>query len=185
MGKGKRQAFGKAKVKRQKAKERRMRGTARLSSSTVDESDAFRPLLFCLFTFAFCLPRRGLRFFHFGLRRLFLARLDGALVGEAEALAYELLGVLLDEFAADDPGALREEVARLVELGGFEEDVEGRAPVARVADGLTVAVVRRLVARLARLGLDDDRVGRAALRLEKLARVVCRGVLAPGDPGAA
>jgi hypothetical protein len=36
----------KAKVKRQKSKERRMRGTARLSSSTVDESDPFRHLLF-------------------------------------------------------------------------------------------------------------------------------------------
>src|SRR5215218_10525595 len=60
------------------------------------------------------------------LLRLVLALLDGRLRRDAESLAYELLRVLLHELAADDPGLFSQELARLVELRGFEEDVEGR-----------------------------------------------------------
>src|ERR671926_1312732 len=117
-----------------------------------------------------------------GLRlRRVRALLDRALLVEAEALADEALHVLLDQLAADDVSLLGQEVARGVELRGLKEDVEGRAPVARVADGLAVGVVRRLLLLVARLGLDDDGEGRAALTLEILARVLDRTVLVDSD----
>src|ERR1051325_11478363 len=99
---------------------------------------------------------------------------------QAQARADEALDFLFDELAVDDPGFFRQHVAGLAELRGLKEDVVGRAPAARVARRLAVVEVSRLVARLARFGLGDEGVGRAALA-EEGDGVGRRRVLADAD----
>ncbi len=78
-------------------------------------------------------------------RRVFRLR------AQAQLRADELLDILLDQLAADNPSLLRQDIALLVELGGDQENVVGRSPFACVASQLTVAVMRRLVAVGARI----------------------------------
>src|SRR5258708_30825913 len=79
----------------------------------------------------------------------------------SEAIVNEFVDVSFDQLAVDDPGLFQEYIAVCVALGGFEENIPWRAPLARIAGKLAVRIMRGFVAVLARLGFTNYGIRRA------------------------
>src|SRR5437588_10972758 len=90
---------------------------------------------------------------------LLLARSDDSI--RRQAVVDEFVDIRFDQFAVDDPGFFRQHVAIRVALRRIEKDVPRRTPLARIARQLTVAVVRCLLAILARFRFANDWIWRS------------------------